>query len=63
MAVETVGFLGIHSGIAHATQSVLSISHNLKVIRVHAERLTAQMVDLHANWDRSTKMFIGEAVS
>lgn len=42
--------------------SVLSVRHRLEVVRVHAKRLAAQVVDLGSLRNRTNQQLVGEAV-
>jgi hypothetical protein len=59
MSLRTMGL----GSIAHATPDVHEISYWLKVIRVDADRDTAQMVENKPLWYRTLNVLICDPVS
>ena len=62
VAVVTVGFPSIDRVPAHAAQHVLSNRDWLHMLRIHAQSVAAEMIDLKPHWNRANQPFIGESM-
>ena len=62
VTVRTVGFTP-HVFPDYSTMTILSLRHRFKMLRVNAQRNSAEMIDLKPNWNWPDKMFIRPSMS
>jgi hypothetical protein len=62
MTATALRFSRVGRGNAIAPKQICDGRHRFQMIRVHACRALAQMIQLHAIWDWTNEQFVGEAM-